>query len=68
MRIDEYMLIKEAAAYLGVTRNTLRNWERAGKIKTIRHTLNKYRLYKKEDLDKLLGDIEATRSTIKESK
>lgn len=68
MRLNEYMLIKEAAAYLGVTGNTLRNWEQAGKIKTIRHPLNKYRLYKKEDLEKLLYDIEATRSVVKESK
>ena len=67
MRIDEYMLIKKAAAYLGVTANTLRNWEQTGKIKTIRHPLNKFRLYKKEDLDRLLGDIEATRSIAKES-
>ena len=56
-RIDEYMRIKEAAAFLGVTPNTLRNWEKEKKIKVCRNPQNSYRLYKKEDLEQLLTNI-----------
>jgi DNA-binding transcriptional MerR regulator len=50
-------MIKEAAAFLGVSPNTLRNWERGGKITTHRHPLNSYRLYKRTDLESLLTAI-----------
>ena len=45
--------LKDASKYLGVTKNTLRNWDRSGKLKAVRNTMNKYRLYRKEDLDKV---------------
>lgn len=57
LKISEYMTINKAAEYLGVTANTLRNWEGAGKIKTYRNPLNNYRLYKKDELDDLLEKI-----------
>lgn len=57
-KINDYFMIKEAAAYIGVTENTLRNWERNGKIIAIRNPHNKYRLYKREHLDKFLSSIE----------
>ena len=53
-RPDEYLRIKDAAKYLGVCKNTLRNWEVAGKIPVHRHPVNNYRLFKVSDLDKLL--------------
>ena len=53
-RLDEYLRIRAAAAYLGVAPNTLRNWEAAGKIVVCRHPVNNYRLFKVSDLDKLL--------------
>lgn len=57
-KIDEYMRIKEAAEFLGVTPNTLRNWEKEQKIKVYRNPQNQYRLYKREDLEKLLEKIQ----------
>ncbi len=57
-KLDEYLKIAEAARYLGVHYNTLRNWEAAGKIKVHRHPMNRYRLYKVSDLDKLLKQTE----------
>jgi len=53
-KLDEYVRINEAAKYLGVCRNTLRSWGRNGKIPEHRHPVNKYRLYKVSDLEKLL--------------
>jgi excisionase family DNA binding protein len=56
--IDNKLLsIKDAAKYLGVCKLTLRNWDKAGKLKAIRNTMNKYRYYRKEDLDKVYNYI-----------
>jgi DNA (cytosine-5)-methyltransferase 1 len=51
--------IKEAAALLGVAVNTLRNWERSGKLRVYRHPVNNYRLYKRADIAALLAAIDA---------
>ena len=53
-KLDDYLKIAEAADYLGICQNTLRNWGVSGKITEHRHPLNNYRLYKKVDLDRLL--------------
>ena len=53
-KLDGYLRIKEAAEYLGVSPNTLRNWGRDGKITEHRHPMNNYRLYRKGDLSRLL--------------
>ena len=50
-----YMQIAEAAEFLGVSQNTLRNWHRAGKIKVRRHPVNGYRLFRRADLEALLA-------------
>jgi MerR family transcriptional regulator, copper efflux regulator len=56
--LGEYLRIKQAAEYLGVCQNTLRNWEAAGKISVLRHPVNNYRLFKVSDLEGLLASIE----------
>ena len=62
-KLDEYVRIAEAADYLGVCRNTLRNWGHSGKIPEYRHPVNNYRLFKISDLDKLFQKTE--QSTMK---
>jgi len=57
MKIADYLKITEAAKFLGVTTNTLRNWEKEKKITVYRNPQNMYRLYKKEDLEALLANI-----------
>ena len=52
--LREYLRIKDAAALLGVSEGTLRNWSQQGKIKVHRHPINGYRLYNREDLQALL--------------
>lgn len=56
--MSDYMTIKEAAEFLKVTGQTLRNWDKLGKLKPHRHPMNNYRLYKKSNLIKLLNKIE----------
>ena len=53
-KLRDFLRISEAADYLGVSPNTLRNWERAGKIVAHRHPVNRYRLFKREELDAVL--------------
>lgn len=57
-KLRDYLRISEAAEYLGVSPNTLRNWENAGKVVAVRHPVNKYRLFKRKDLDALLQQVE----------
>ena len=56
-KLSDYLRISEAADYLGVSPNTLRNWVNAGKVVAIRHPVNDYRLFKREDLDALLRKV-----------
>ncbi len=56
-KLSDYLRISEAAEYLGVSPNTLRNWVNAAKVVAIRHPVNDYRLFKREDLDALLKQV-----------
>lgn len=56
-RLSEYLTITDAAEYLGVSPNTLRNWGRDGKIPMHRNPINGYRLFKQSDLDEVLKEI-----------
>ena len=62
IKLSDYLKITEAAEYLGVSANTLRNWEKVGKIAAQRHPVNSYRLFKKEDLDAILLSVTQTRN------
>jgi hypothetical protein len=53
-KLNEFLKIKEAAKLIGVTPNTLRNWESKGLIKKRRHPINNYRLYDIEELKKII--------------
>src|SRR4051812_50215949 len=46
-RLDGYLKVGEAAEFLGVSPNTLRNWGREEKIPEFRHPVNNYRLYRR---------------------
>ena len=59
-KLKDFLRISEAAEYLGVSPNTLRNWENAGKIAAHRHPVNGYRLFKQEELDELLRPIQSS--------
>jgi DNA (cytosine-5)-methyltransferase 1 len=53
----DFLTIKEAASFLGVTASTLRNWDRKGKVIAVRHPVNRYRLYRRSDLEKLVRPL-----------
>ncbi len=55
--INDYMRIKEAASFLGVSSMTLRRWDNRRKLRAVRHPINNYRLYHRKQLEKVLKDI-----------
>jgi excisionase family DNA binding protein len=56
-KLSEYMHTAEAAEYLGVHHNTIRNWAARGELPMHRNPVNGYRLFKRTDLDKLLKKV-----------
>ncbi len=58
-KISEYLKIGEAAAYLGMHTDTLRRWDRAGKLEARRYPANRFRLYLRSDLDGFLRQLGA---------
>ncbi len=61
LNLKDYLTVGEAAEALGVSRSTLRNWDKAGKLKPYRHPVNGYRLYKQDELKALLQEVETNR-------
>lgn len=55
-RFQGLMRISEAAELLGVTSETLRNWDKWGWLKPIRNPKSRYRYYKREALEKYLEE------------
>ena len=56
--LDEFVTIKGAARFLGVSANTLRNWHQDTRIPVFRSPASDYRSFKKADLEELLRQIE----------
>lgn len=52
--MSEKLTIGQACKYVGVSRDTLRRWEKKGKIKPLRSPSNR-RYYTKDQLDELLN-------------
>jgi excisionase family DNA binding protein len=65
---DQYVTVTEASEILGVAPNTVRSWGRSGKIPEYRHPANGYRLYKPEELEAFLGQIEKSPSRTSKKK
>jgi len=61
----QYINIKEAAEMLGVSRLTLRNWDRDGKLSALRHPISNYRVYKIEDLENILQKMKSGEKPIR---
>jgi len=57
MNLADYLTVGQAAKRLGVSRSTLRNWDKAGKLEPFRHPVNGYRLYSRAKLEKLLDQV-----------
>jgi len=56
---NKLITIKEAAKILNISRLTLRNWDRDGKLKAYRHPINNYRIYRLDDIENIIKKIES---------
>lgn len=54
---DEVLTIKAAAELLEVSEQTLRRWDKAGKLRAKRHPMNGYRLYPRRQVLELRRQI-----------
>lgn len=57
----KFLNVNEVSKLLGVTPLTIRNWDQKGKLTAYRHPMNNYRLYKVEDVENLLKDIDQSK-------
>ena len=48
---SNYLTVQQAAEYIGVSVQTLRRWDAAGKLTPVRHPVNGYRYYLRADLE-----------------
>ena len=61
----KYLTVREVAKLIGVTALTVRNWDQKGKLTAYRNPVNNYRLYKIEDVEILMRQIEHSREKTK---
>jgi len=54
-----YFTIGEVAYLLGITPLTLRNWDKAGKLKAKRNPINNYRIYRRADIEYFIRRIDS---------
>jgi MerR family regulatory protein len=50
---EDALSISRAARYLGISPQTLRRWDRSGKLRSVRHPISGYRSYRRGDLESL---------------
>lgn len=55
--LKNYLTVSQAAAFLGVSPSTLRNWDKAGKLKAHKQPISGYRLYQRSELDNFLKQL-----------
>lgn len=62
--MDDYLTVQEAADYIGVSAQTLRRWDKSGKLKPLRNPSNGYRHYLRADLEPFRIEYQAAQSSV----
>ncbi len=57
MVTKDYYSLSEAAEVLGKSKETLRRWDREGKLDAVREPVSNYRVYRKEDINSLIKPL-----------
>jgi len=55
--MNEYMTLSETSEYIGKSKETLRRWDKEGKLIAVREPISNYRVYRKSDVDSLFADF-----------
>lgn len=53
--MNDYISLSEASELVGKSKETLRRWDREGKLSAVREPLSNYRLYKKSEVEELFS-------------
>lgn len=64
----KFLTVREVARLIGVTPLTVRNWDQKGKLVAYRNPVNNYRLYKVEDIEVLMRQIEGSKQKARKLK
>lgn len=56
MVTKEYLTLAEASEMFGKSKETLRRWDREGKLNAVREPISNYRVYKRTDIETLFPD------------
>ena len=54
----KFLTVTEVSQLLGITPLTVSNWDQKGKLVAYRHPVNNYRMYRTEDVEVMLKQIE----------
>ncbi len=55
--MEDYLSLSETAELLGKSKETLRRWDREGKLSAIREPMSNYRVYKKSEIQTLFDEF-----------
>jgi len=55
--MSDYLSLSETAELLGKNKETLRRWDREGKLIAFREPISNYRVYRKSDIESLFADF-----------
>ena len=55
--MNKYLSLSETAALIGKSKETLRRWDREGKLIAVREPISNYRVYRKEDVKTLFSNL-----------
>ena len=64
----KFLTVNDVARLLGITPLTVRNWDTKGKLVAYRNPMNNYRLYKIEDIEVLMRQIEGSKQKTRKLK
>jgi len=59
---QKYLTIHQAAAILGISPLTLRNWDKKGVLCPYRNPINNYRIYRSDQIEHFLRRIENSKN------
>ena len=65
--MGEYLSLSETAELLGKNKETLRRWDREGKLNAVREPISNYRVYRKCDVEILFADFFSNDLSVKEA-
>lgn len=55
--MNKYLTLSEVSKLIGKSKETLRRWDREGKLPAVREPMSNYRVYKRQQVEKLFVDF-----------